>query len=340
MKKKISMILAMVLIVAFTLTGCAQADAVDGTAVVATLDDSVEMQLGELNLLLRYQQAASEALYSQFGAGGNIYFQDMGNGQLYGEMIRDSLVEQFEEMYILEAEAEAYGVVLTEEEKTAIVDAAKQFIADNSSKTKEILGVNQEMAERVLTLTTIQEKMYAVMTADVDTVVSEEDAAQAGIAYLFRSIQSGEMDEEGNYLNMDEAGIAEVRAELEAVRDAALESGDFKAAAEEKDWYVTEMTYGKLSTSPSEAIRAAADELKEGEFADLIETETGFYLVQKTSEFDAEATELEKENILQDRKDAMFEEKFAELAEDHSFVVDEELVKTVTFNRVFDVIAE
>jgi len=340
MKKKLSMILATILVVAFTLTGCAQADAIDGKAVVAVMDESVEMKLGELNLMLRYQQASSEALYSQFGGYSNIYFQDMGDGTLYGEMMRDSQVEQFEEMYVLEAEAAAYGVELTEEEKAEIADVAKRFMDDNSHKTIEILGVDQAMVEKVLTLITIQERMYEAMTADVDTVVSDEEAAQSGIAYLFRSFMTADAEDASQYVKMDEAGVAQVRAELEAVRDAALESGDFKAAAEEKEWYVTEMTYGKNSTSPTEEIRKAADDLKEGEFSELIETESGFYLVQKTSELDEEATELEKENIVEERKSAMFQEKYAELAAKHNVVVDEELVKTLTFNRIFNVVAK
>ena len=333
MKKKVCMILAMVLTVAFTLTGCGQSGAIDGKAVVATLDDSVEMPLGELNLMFRYEQAQTEAMYAAFGSS-NIYAQEIGDGTLYGDLFRDNLVEEFEKMYILEAEAANYGVELTEEEKAAITEAAKEFMKANSDKTKKILGVSQEIVEHVLTLQTIESKMYAVLTADVDTVVTDEEAAQKTIQYTFQSNQKAS-DDDTTTTEMSDEEKAELVADLEAMIASAKESGDFDAAAEELGLYVTDASYGKDSTAPIELVRNAADELAEGEYSEVLETETGYYVVHLVSEFDEDATETQKTVIVNQRKDDAFEAEYAVMAEKHTFVVEEELAASLGIDRVY-----
>ena len=58
--------------------------------------------------------------------------------------------------------------------------------------------------------------------------------------------------------------------------DAAKESGDLNAAAEGKENITVNTTsYGADSSSPSEEVRKAADILKDGEFAELVEVESG-----------------------------------------------------------------
>lgn len=331
MKKKAVLILSMILAAAFTLTGCS-GSTLDGTETAATLDDTTNMQLGELSLMLRYQQAQMETYYSSmFGSG--MFQQDMGDGQTYGDMVRDSLMENFEEMYILEAEASNYGVELTEEEKTAISGAAASFMEDNTSQAKKAMGVSQENVEHVLSLLTLQNKMEAVLTADVDTEVSDEEAAQKRISYVFASNQT--TDEDGNSAEMDDAEKAEVQSRLQEILDAVKEGGDFAEEAEAKELTASEVTYGADSSSPAEEVRAAADALADGECSGIIETDTGYYIVQMVSTFDREATGSQKETIVEQRRNDLYDEKYAELKEAHTFTVNEDTVAKLTFERPY-----
>ena len=133
----------------------------------------------------------------------NIYSQDLtGGGTVYGETAKETLMDQFKEMYVLEAEASNYGVELTDEEKSAISDAADQFLSDNSASVKKELGADKAMTEHLLTLLTIQNKMYGPLTADVDTEVSDEEAAQKRIAYVFMSTAGTEQDGDGNTIDL------------------------------------------------------------------------------------------------------------------------------------------
>ena len=245
-------------------------------------------------------------------------------------------MEEFNLLYVLEAEAPNYGVTLTEEEKGAITEAAKTFLDNNTPQFKKAVGAEQTDVEHLLTLLTLQNKMYDALTTDVDTGVSDEEAAQKRISYAFISTTGTETDDEGNAIELTEEEKAEKKAELQAVLDAAKEKGDLNAAAEEKENItVNTTTYGTDSSSPAEAVREAADLLKDGEFAELIEVESGYYAVQMVSTFDREATDSRKEAIVQERKNTLYDEKCQELKDAHTFTTVDAVMAKLTFDQTF-----
>lgn len=336
--------LVFALVLASALSGCGKQEVLDGTETAAVLDDTVNMTLGEFNLMLRYQEAQMEAYYGAMFGSSNIYAQDItGAGETYGEAAKESLITQFEEMYVLEAEAPNYGAELTDEEKAAVTEAAEQFISSNTEKTLNALGVDQTSVERLLTLATIQEKMYDVLTADVDTEVSDEEAAQKRIAYVYMSTEGTETDEEGNTIELTDEEKEAMKAELQAVLDSVSDGTDLSAAVdaanenrdEDDQLTVSETTYGADSISPAEEVRAAADSLEDGETAPVIETESGYYGVQMISTFDEEATQTEKETILLERRSAMYEEKYSALKEQHTFTAVDSALDKLDFERAY-----
>ena len=343
MKKGIA-VLASALMLAAAVSGCGKSEVLDGTQTAATLDDTTHMTLGEFNLLLRYQEAQTETYYSSLFGSTNIYAQDMsGTGTIYGETAKDTLLDQFKEMYVLEAEAPNYGVELTDEEKAAITETASQFLSDNTNKVKEAMGVDQETVERVLTLATIQEKMYDALTSDVDTEVSDEEAAQKRIAYVYISASGTETDEDGNIIDLTDEQKEEIKTELQAILDDAAESGDLNAAVdaanenrdEDDQLSVSEITYGADSTTPVQEVRDAADQLQDGEVSSVVETETGYYGIQMVSTFDEEATEEEKDNIVQDRRNTLYQEQCDTLEEQHTFTPVDSVLDQLTFDRIY-----
>jgi len=333
MKKKAAVMIAMVLVLSFVLAGCS-GSSLNGSETVATLDDT-NITLGEFNLLLRYQQAQMETYYGGiFGAG--FYQQDIsGDGTIYGEAAKEDLLGDFERMYILEAEAPNYGVALTDEEKAAVTEAASKFLSDNTDGAKKALAADQAAVEHVLTLMTLNDKMYDALTEDVDTEVSDEEAAQKKIAYVLVSKRGTETDADGNPVNLAEEEIAEKKEQLQSVLDAAKESKDLSAAAEAAELSASTVTYGADSTSPVEEVRAAADKLADGELAELIETENAIYAVQMVSTFDRDATDSRKTSIINERREALFNEKYAKLQEAHTFTPVEDALAKLTFERSY-----
>lgn len=340
--KKAMAVLVSGLTLAVGVAGCGNGNTVDGTKTVAVLDETTEVPLGEFNLMLRYQQAQMESYYGAMMGMTNIYSQDLtGSGTVYGETAKETLMDQFKEMYVLEAEASNYGVELTDEEKSAISDAADQFLSDNSASVKKELGADKAMTEHLLTLLTIQNKMYGPLTADVDTEVSDEEAAQKRIAYVFLSTAGTEQDGDGNTIDLTDEEKAAKKQELQDILDAAKEGGDLKAAVdaanegrdENSQLTASEATYGADSTSPAEEVRTAADALADGEFAEIIEADSGYYAVQMISTFDEEATATKKDSIVNERKNTLYQENCAALEEQHAFDVKDDVLAELTFDR-------
>lgn len=348
MKRNLA-VFASALMLAAAVSGCGKSVTLDGTETAATLDDTTNMTLGEFNLMLRYQEAQMETYYAAMLGTSNVYAQDLsGTGTIYGETAKETLLADFEELYVLEAEAPNYGVELTDEEKTAITEAAAQFAEDNSEEVRNVLGADQATVERVLTLLTIQDKMYDALTADVDTEVSDEEAAQKRIAYVYMSAAGTETDEDGNVIDLTDEEKEAIKAELQAILDSAAESGDLSAAVEEANesreeddqLTVSEITYGADSTVPVEEVRAAADELEDGEVSSIVEMETGYYGIQMISTFDEEATQEEKDSIVQERRDALYEEQCTALTENHTFTVVDSALDKLTFERPYTLTTE
>ncbi len=343
MKKGIA-VLAAGLMLTGALEGCGKSDTLDGTQTVAVMDETTNVPLGEVSFLLRYQQAQMESYYGSMLGMTNVYGQDLsGSGTVYGETAKESLMEQFKQMYVLEAEAANYGVELTDDEKTAISDAAAQFMEDNDTSVQNALGVTEADVEHVLTLITIQEKMFAPLTADVDTEVSDEEAAQKRIVYVSMSITGTETDDEGNTIDLTDEEKAAKKQELQDILDAAKESGDLKAAVdaanenrdEDAQLTASEVTYGADSTSPAEEVRTAADALKDGEFAAIVETDSAYYAVQMVSTFDEDATSNKKDSIVTERKNTLYQENCTTLEDGHTFDIKDDVLADLTFERTY-----
>lgn len=316
------------------LTGCASAPNMDDVA--ATMDGK-DITLGEAYFLFRYQQATNEIYLGSLFGDQNMWEQDLtGSGIAYGVTFKEQIMEGLKNMLLAEQHMADYEVEVTEEEKTAITEAAAQFLADNEDEAMKAMGADQEAVERVLTLYTIQNKMRDAIIADVDTEVSDEEAAQKAVSFAYFST-AGETDEEGNKTELTEEEKAEVKKQAEEVI-AAVQGGEtledaVKAVDEEMN--VSDTTYGKDDTTLNEGIREAADKLKEGEIAaEPVEATSGYYVVQLTSEFDKEATEEKKEEIISKRESDLYAEVM-EGWEPESFEINHEVWDKVAFDVKF-----
>lgn len=316
------------------LTGCASAPNMDDVA--ATMDGK-DITLGEAYFLFRYQQATNEMYLGSLFGDQNMWEQDLtGSGIAYGVTFKEQIMEGLKNMLLAEQHMADYEVEVTEEEKTAITEAAAQFLADNEDEAMKAMGADQEAVERVLTLYTIQNKMRDAIIADADTEVSDEEAAQKAVSFAYFST-AGETDEEGNTTELTDEEKAAVKEQAEDVIAAVQDGETLEEAvkAVDEEMKVSNTTYGKEDTTLNEGIRDAADKLKEGEVAaEPVEASSGYYVVQLTSEFDKEATEEKKEEIVSQRQSDLYTEVM-EGWEPESFEINHEVWDKVAFDVKF-----
>ena len=233
------------------LTGCSSSTG----KTVAKMGDA-EITLGEAEFMLRYNQAKTQGyLGALFGEGSNVFQQDLtGSGQAYGVTMKESVMNDLKNMILMEDHMSDYNVELTDEEKAAIEETAKEFLAENSKDVLKALAATEETVTRVLTLYTIQSKMQTAIEADVDTEVSDDEAAQKSIQYVYFTIPEKESEAE----DTTEAESGSEEDTTEAATDAAEESGETVAETESETVSETE-TAGETETEAEETSEAVSE---------------------------------------------------------------------------------
>ena len=318
-----------------SLTGCS--GTIDGTKPLITCgEDTVTVGTG--NLMLRMNQATMLSYYSMMGGSTTgIWDQDAGNDKTYGETTRDDVISNLETMVLLKQHAGDYDVEVTDEEKTKIEEAAKAFMEANTEETINTLSVSQSDVENLLTLYTYQSKMYEPMTADVDTNVEDEEAAQSKITYC-RVDTSDTQNEDGTTtaLTDEEKQVKKDQAQavldkLQASEDPATADMDALAKEVNEDLSAVDNTFDDEDTLLDDKLKEAAKTLQDGQVYDqVVEGENAYFVVRMDSVLDREATDQEKENIVSERKQEAYDKLLEQWTEDADITVNEKEWKKAT----------
>lgn len=257
-----------------SLAGCSKEEAVDWTKAAITVDGE-EIEAGLVKFMVHYTQAASESFYSAYYGSGVFNMALDENGTTLGSLVVDGSVEEAKQLVLAEQHAEEYGISLTDEEKAAITEAATAFMEANEAEVLEKMNATQEIVERYLELYTIQDKVEVEMGADVDTEVSDEEAAQRRIQYVYFTAASEKAAAEEAETET-EAATEEVTeaAETEAVTEEATEAAETEAA--ETEAVTEEVTEAETAalTEEEEKKTQSADETETEAVTEEVETET------------------------------------------------------------------
>lgn len=312
------------------LTGCGSMNNDD---VVATVGES-EIKLGVANFYARMQQAQYETYYAgMMGTTGEELWAKETDGKTYEQSVKSDMIKSLENMYILEQHASEYDVVLSEDEKKAIDKAAEEFDENNALEDKEAVSGYNKYVKKVLELLTIQSKMEDAMTADVDTEVSDDEAAQKAMKYVFYSYTK---DENDSTSTMSETEKTEVKKKATDFAEKLKNSDtkDIDAAANEAGMEVQTATYDSESTSPNADLVKAADALTaEGDVTDAIETDSGIYVAKVTSFLDRTATDAKKQSIVEERKKDQYDDLLKKWRKKTDINLNKRVWKKVDFQK-------
>ena len=356
------------------LTGCSK---VNTGETAAKVGDAV-ITFGEANFMLRFNQAETQTyLGALFGAVQNMFEQDLtGSGQAYGAVLKSNVMENLKDMVVLEQHMGDYGVEITADDQAAIEAAAQAFLDSNPKDVLEAMTATKESVSRVLTLYTIQSKMAAAIEADVDTEVSDEEAAQKTVQYAYFATPVPETEEETEAAEETTEAASEAAEETTAEETAEAAESETEAAEEtteaaeedspekialreqlqalidevkggkaladavneaEEGKTLTDYSYGEDTTIMNEKLKAAADTLADGEiYAEPVEVENGFYVVQMVSTFDREKTDERKLEIIEERKTELYNTTL-EGWEPDSFEINSKVWDPVDYFDTFEV---
>lgn len=323
MKKTAALLL--VAVMAMTMfVGCAKdkGETLDQTEVVMVVGET-EVTMNMANFFVRYNQALMESLYGSY-IGEDVWITELQDGVTYEDNLKDSLLEQLQDLYIVTNYVADYNVTLTDEEVKAIETAADSFMAENTDKdVQDKVSGDRDTVIAYLKLYTLNDKMVEAMKADVDMTVTDEDALQKRMRYF--EISKTETLEDGSTKEMSDKEIKAAQKEAKEFLKGAKANGSMEAYATEKEKNTKTLAFAADSTALDAEVIKAADKLKVNEFSEVIETEKGIYVVQLESEFDAEATESNKETVLTERQEARYEELLEKWTEETKVTIHEEV---------------
>ena len=327
MKKRLFALALAGVLAAATLTGCGS---LKGDETVATVDDT-KIDADLANFFARYTQATYETYYSAY-LGEDMWNSDASDGETYEESVKSSVLKSLEDMILLEKHMEDYDVSITDEDKATIKETTQQFLDDNSLDDKNLVSGNKKTVNRALTLMAVQQKMRTAIQAGADTEVSDEEAAQKSMDYVFISYQT--KDDSGNSKDVSDDEKAQLKSQAEAIASGLKEGGDLNALAEEQGATVQTLTFDKDTTSLDEDLIKAADALGEGESTDVIETEKGCYVAKVTSLLDRTATDSKKSQIVQERQTKLYDDTLKKWRKKADIKVHKSVWKKVSFQKV------
>lgn len=320
------------------LTGCGD-KAVDGTQTVATVDGT-EIPMGILSLMARENQAQTEAMYASFMGGStgsfSIWEQDAEKGKTYGEQAVEQTLKDLELMYIMKEKAADYNIEVTEDDQTAIAEAASQFMSANTEDTLKDLAVTEDQVKTYLELETYKQRIHDPLVADVDTNVSDEEAQQSSFTYV--SISTADLSDDEIKTKKEDAQkildamtkdpTADMSETAQSVdKSYSAPTGSFDANEQDSD--DKEDEDASASSYPDEVLDVLRT-LNDGEVGpDVIETDSAYYVVRLDKKNDETATKNKKESIINTRKDNLYTETTDKWLEDADVTVDKKVLKTL-----------
>lgn len=331
MKKKMLVLALAGIMAVSTLTGCKSVKTVDSEEVLMTVNGE-EVAAGLANFYARYTQAQYETYYAAY-MGENMWATEVEEGVTYEQSVKDTVLEMVQIMVLSEQHMGDYKVELTDKEKAYVDKAVQEFVDGNKDAEVDMVSGDEATVERYMTLQAISTKVQKAIADTVDKNVSDKEAAQKKMEYVFFSY-ADTTDEEGNTVALTDEDKAELKAQAQAVSDAVEAGEDFAKAAEAQGVSVNEFTFDSETTTLDAEMIEAADALDEGEYSGVVDTESGVYVAKLVSLLDREATDAKKDEIVAQRQSDEYVAVCEKWIADSEIEVNEDVWAKVDFSEI------
>jgi parvulin-like peptidyl-prolyl isomerase len=274
------------------------------------------------NEAMIYLKSAQKNYEADYGDG--IWNADiLGNGETFGAMIKDEVMNQITELKIIRDKAEELGITLTEEEQAEADSYAKEHFEGLTEEDKSRYLVTEELLRQVYEDNLLAGKVFENITIDVDTNVPDQDAKQITVQDIL--IYSVDFDENGNKVERSAQEKEDAYEKVQNLLEQAKETDDFNALAQANSEAETiEYTFGRGQAPKeySKTFEQAAFQLKTGQVSDIITTDYGWHIIYCVSDYNEDATIQRKENIIEERRSDMFSELYKEWSADYDVVIN------------------
>lgn len=252
--------------------------------------------------------------------GEDIWNETM-DGMTFEQYVIDQVRSKLTRIKCMDQEALRRGIVLSNQEELNIRKAAAEYVSSIEKESIKKYAITEEDVQELFRAMLLSDKLFDDMTYEVDTEISEDEARVITIQYIRTD-------------TMEQAG---------AVKNRLSAGESFAALIKENNPY--EYSYELRRGEMEEAFEEAAFNLVTGETSDIVETESGYYIIMCVNEYDKVKTAANKEQMIKDSKLAMFNQKFepyeaqlyAEYNEDlwEKITLDDRIRANVNFSDIY-----
>lgn len=329
-KRRIATLLFGTLLLLSGLTGCGKQDGL-GRKVVLTTGfhkdevfriETISCTLPEIMVYLTNIQNRYESVY------GREIWNTHANGITLEDNVKDIALAQIAQIKTMSLMAEKYQVVLTEEEKNKVSDAAKVYFTSLNDTEIEKMGVTKDTILELYKEFALAQKVYEYTIKDINPEISDDEARTITVQHIL--IKTYALDGTGKKIEYTQAAKRDALREARKVLELAREGEDFDELIRK----YSEDDTGTYSFGKGEmdfAFEEAAFNLGNDEISDIVETEYGYHIIKCLNTFDKQETDANKVKIVEQRREEVFGQEYDLFVEGLTRKLNEDVWNEVTF---------
>lgn len=280
-------------------------------------------------------------IMNQYGQvyGDEIWNTEIGSGSLQSE-VKDTVLARIVKIKIMNRMAEAYSITLSEADINAAAQAANAYYTSLSEQEKAAFEqITEEELARMYEEYALAARLYNYITKDVSTEISDDEARSV----LVEQIVLYKDDNRNTSENQADADAVRM---AEFARQAREEGTDFAELAS----LYNEAEKDKVSVLRGQWEKRLEDvifNLERDQISEIVETEDAFYLFHCISPVDYSRIDSAKQEIIDLRKQKLFNDTYAAYADSVKIYLNEEVwdnlapqygggIDTADFFQIYD----
>ena len=237
--------------------------------------------------------------------------------------VSSSLSDYIVEMNIISKEAKSQNIALTDDEREEMYEKADELNASISTEDKEKYSIGVQKIQEIMEENLLAQKLYLSVTDGVGEDISEDDVRVANIEYI--KVMTHDTDKNGTAIDLSDADEDAAYKKMQGYKKKIDKGFDFlQLARMSSDSADVKASIYKGYSGLSEGVVNAAMDLKKGEISQIIEDDTGFYLIRCSNNYDEDLSAERKKQMAEELKEESFKKAYGEWSKDVEVMLNDE----------------